>query len=311
MNRRKRWHSRFLCAALLLLMILPVHADMGPKPSVVINLEHGPESPCYVTLLSTRYSTGPASSIYRPGPEGVREETPSGYPDFHLDGSEYDIYLAFRAYEEQDQDRLYFLQEFALAEDGFYRWGYYPPEQFKVLIYFPELEAFAVTDELLERYAFDSYFTIDLSGVELIPGGTVTGLNAVESYDYTWELISLAARVVLTIGVELAIAWCCGFRARNQLIFILAVNFVTQFGLNLALNIRAYQRGTLFILIPFLWMELGVTLAEWLAYRWKLPRLAGGGPSASRKKILGYAVAANAVSLVLGWILARVIPGIF
>lgn len=310
MNRRK-WYSRLLCAALLLLMILPAHADMGPKPSVVINLEHGPESPCYVTLLSIRYSTGPASSIYRPGPDGVREETPSGYPDFHLDGSEYDVYLAFRAYEEQDPDRLYFLQEFALAEDGFYRWGYYPPERFKVLLYFPEMEAFAVTEELLDRYAFDSYFTIDLSGVDLIPGGTVTSLNAVESYDYTWELISLAARVVLTIGVELAIAWWFGFRARKQLILVLAVNFVTQFGLNLALNIRAYQKGTLFILIPFLWMEIGVTLVEWIAYRRELPRLAGTGRSESKKRVLAYAVAANAVSLVLGWILAHVIPGIF
>lgn len=310
MNRRK-WYSRLLCAALLLLMILPAHADMGPKPSVVINLEHGPESPCYVTLLSIRYSTGPASSIYRPGPDGVREETPSGYPDFHLDGSEYDVYLAFRAYEEQDPDRLYFLQEFALAEDGFYRWGYYPPERFKVLLYFPEMEAFAVTEELLDRYAFDSYFTIDLSGVDLIPGGTVTSLNAVKSYDYTWELISLAARVVLTIGVELAIAWWFGFRARKQLILVLAVNFVTQFGLNLALNIRAYQKGTLFILIPFLWMEIGVTLVEWIAYRRELPRLAGTGRAESKKRVLAYAVAANAVSLVLGWILAHVIPGIF
>ena len=310
MNRRK-WYSRLLCAALLLLMLLPAHADMGPKPSVVINLEHGPESPCYVTLLSIRYSTGPASSIYRPGPDGVREETPSGYPDFHLEGSEYDVYLAFRAYEEQDPDRLYFLQEFALAEDGFYRWGYYPPERFKVLLYFPEMEAFAVTEELLDRYAFDSYFTIDLSGVDLIPGGTVTSLNAVKSYDYTWELISLAARVVLTIGVELAIAWWFGFRARKQLILILAVNFVTQFGLNLALNIRAYQKGTLFILIPFLWMEIGVTLVEWIVYRRELPRLAGTGRAESKKRVLAYAVAANAVSLVLGWILAHVIPGIF
>ena len=303
---------RALCVFLLLgSMSLPAFADTGPKPSVNITLKNLPAEPCYVTLLSTVPSTGPHSSVWRVNEAGERVRNYDyGSPYEYVPEGERHIYDAFLAYEEADPDRLYFLQTYGLAEDGTYRWGYYPPMEFKVLLYFPGTGAFAVTDELCERYAFDSYFTVDLSGVELVPGETVSGLKAVKSYDYTWELISLCARVVITIALELAVAWWFfGLRTKRALAVILPVNLVTQVALNVGLNWRAYVSGHGYLLLPYLLMELGVLVVEMAAYWLLLPRDGAGKRPA--KLAFRYALAANVVSFVAGWGIALVIPGIF
>jgi len=79
-----------------------------------------------------------------------------------------------------------------------FRWTYYPPNEFKVLIYFPENDAF-LASEIHERYAFDSYFIATISGVNL-------DIAMTQSYQYSAEIASLAIRIVLTIAIELAIA---------------------------------------------------------------------------------------------------------
>lgn len=304
----KKRMTRVLCVLLLLgSMILPAFADTGPKPSVNITLKNLPAQPCYVTLLSTVYSTGPHSSVWRENEAGERVRNHNVGYYFHGEDWERPVYDGFLAYEMSDPDGLYFLQSFGLAEDGIYRWGYYPPREFKVLLFFPEMGIFAVTDELCERYAFDSYFTIDLDGVELVPGETAR-LSAVKSYDYTWELISLVARVVITIALELAVAWFFRLRSKRALAVILPVNLVTQVALNAGLNWRAYMRGTGQIFLPYLLMELGVLAVEIAAYWLLLPREEGN----NRKELaIRYATTANLISFAVGWVLALVIPGIF
>jgi hypothetical protein len=82
--------------------------------------------------------------------------------DYHENDEDYAIWEAFDSY--QDKDDFYFLQYFTkLGEDAAFRWGYYPPKEFKILLYFPDDGSFAVSDEVYERYAFDSYYTVDLS----------------------------------------------------------------------------------------------------------------------------------------------------
>ena len=133
---------RLLCLLLLLgCVTLPVHADTGPKPSVVVELTGLDGRECWATLLSTTHSTGPHSSIFRPTESGGRERNHNigyGYPP---DVPEYPIVKAFMAYEESDPEELYFLQ---FVQDctgtGQFRWGYYPPREFKLLLYFPETD---------------------------------------------------------------------------------------------------------------------------------------------------------------------------
>ena len=146
--------------------------------------------------------------------------------------------------------------------------------------------------------------------MELEPGGAVTGLQADHSYDYVWQGISLALRFVLTVAVEVGIAWLIGLRSNRQQAVILAVNLVTQLALNIGLNWIAYQDGTGQLFLRYAAMELGVFAAEAVLYVLFLPT-----PEPTRRQgaalAAGYAGGANLVSFVVGWILAHMIPGIF
>ena len=95
-----------------------------------------------------------------------------------------------------------------------------------MLCYFPETDTYAVSG-IYERYAFDTYYKVDLSE------GSV--LKAKKNYDYTWETISLVARIVITILLEMGLAMMFGYRHKKQLRFLAAVNIVTQILLNILL----------------------------------------------------------------------------
>ena len=267
----------------------PLRADMGPKPSVRIALEGLPRETCYGTLLSQHPSTGPASA-WDGTPEGRYANGPGGQ----------EIWEQFIRYH--DTDGYYFLQEWwDCTENCRLDWAYYPPSPFKILLYFPESDRFCVSPAY-ERYAFDSYFTADLSQYE---SGRMT---ARPSYDYTWQAVSLAARILLTIAVELAIALAFGYRGRD-LGFIAAVNAVTQAGLNIALNLVNYTSGPMLFVLCTILFEAVVFLSEGVLYAAVLARRSPR-PKAKRRAVL-YALTANFSSFALGLAIARIIPGIF
>ena len=126
-------------------------ADTGPKPSVVIELVGLDGRECYATLLSEDESYGP-NRAWREGEEMLA---------YHETDKE--IWQKFVDYK--DADGYYFLQQFwnCTEAEGF-KWGYYPPDPFKLLLYFPETDTFAVTP-VYEQYAFDSYYTVDVGKI--------------------------------------------------------------------------------------------------------------------------------------------------
>ena len=144
-----------VCAALLMLTAaVPALADMGPKPTVIVTVKGLPEGECYGTLLSQTDSTGPESAYES-----------SGYKQLSEGGEE--VWQAFDDYAKTDPDGFYFLQlTWDVASTGTLDWTYYPPETFKVALYFPETGA-VVTSGVLQRYAFDSTYEIDLTDVDV------------------------------------------------------------------------------------------------------------------------------------------------
>lgn len=268
---------------------LTARADMGPKPSVVIDFKGLEGTTYYATLLSSVASTGPYSAI-------DRQEAHALYGKSDGDS---EIFLKFAEY--RDSDGYYFLQYFEeCTRTRRFSWTYHPPQSFKLLLYFPETDRFVVSGERYERYAFDSYFTAELSD---------TGLSAVRSYDYTNETLSLLARIVLTLLIELVIALPFGFRQKRQLRFIVVVNIVTQVALNLALNLINYHAGPLSFTVFYVILEFVVFLIEAALYTQFLDKYG--------KKEIGvwapgvYSLTANAASFALGLWLAHLIPGIF
>ena len=156
---KKRWRS-ILTALLLLLPLtaMPVSADVGPKPSVVVALEGLEGRTCWGTLLSQQEGTGPYGRFY--------EEEAAEDPE------EDRALRALLPLERMDSEGFHLLNCVKDCSDGEFSWTYYPPHTYKIALWFPEEDALAVSG-VYHRYAFDSYYRLDLSGVELMPGGIV------------------------------------------------------------------------------------------------------------------------------------------
>lgn len=306
-TRAFRLLSVILCL-FLMASILPMtaSADMGPKASVRILFENMGDDLCYGTLLSKNKSTGP-SSAWDGNDDHARYKEKQDYEAF-----DYETWKAFVEYE--DSDGYYFLQEgWVVSETKEIAWTYYPPSSFKILLYYPETETFVVSG-IYEKYAFDTYYTVDMVGVNI---GSVQydeelstdeRINAYRSYNYTVEVLSLVARILLTIVIEMLIAILFGFR-KKQLLLLLVANTATQIILNVLLNIINYNSGQLAFFIFYILFELIVIAVEAVIYCvWM--RKHTEKQKANWFYIL-YSFVANALSFGAGMLIARWLPGIF
>lgn len=298
----KQFFIRVLCA-LFVFMALPVtiHADIGPKASVRIQFKNMPDELCYGTLLSEKESTGPASVW-----DGIKEHA-------RKDEETADIWNAFVNYK--DPDGYYYLQQHDKVSDtNEIAWTYYPPNRFKILLYYPETGTF-VSSGIYERYAFDTYYTVDMDGIDIHDVeyneelSTNERIEAYRSYEYRQEMIGLAVRIVLTIVIEMLVALLFGFREKKQLVILAVVNIITQILLNVGLNIINYNSGAMAFTIFYVLLEVVVFIVEAILYCTLLKK------ASMKKKKNGYYVLysfiANLVSFIAGMIIANVIPGIF
>ncbi len=279
----------FLICIIMAVSMLPLwaSADIGPKPSVSVTIEGAAGETYFATLLSERKSTGPASAY------------DGSYARYTADDEEYDIWEKFVAYE--DCDGYYFLQEFwdCTGKDSF-RWGYYPPDPFKILLYFPEQDVFVSTG-IYERYAFDTYYKVGLEDFEVV--------SVEKNYDYTLEVVNLMVRILITILVELLLALLFGFRSKRQLALLTGINVSTQIILNVLLNIINYNKGYFAFVFYYILLELLVLTIEAVVYGAVLRREKYG--TVSKTRAIAYAFVANAVSFGAGLWIAQQVPGIF
>ena len=284
-------------------MALPVtiHADIGPKASVHIQFKNMPDELCYGTLLSEKESTGPASVW-----DGIKEHA-------RKDEETSDIWNAFVNYK--DSDGYYYLQQhYKVSDTNEIAWTYYPPGRFKILLYYPETGTF-VSSGIYERYAFDTYYTVDMEGIDIHDVeyneelSTNERIEAYRSYEYRQEMLGLAVRIVLTIVIEMLVALLFGFREKKQLVILAVVNIITQILLNVGLNIINYNSGSMAFSIFYVLLEIVVFILEAILYCTLLKKA-----SITKKKnwyYVLYSFIANLVSFVAGLIIANVIPGIF
>jgi len=278
----------FLCV-IVISVVLPANAraDFGPKPSVVIDFSGLDGETYYATLLSSTVSTGPYS-------------TGRDYQEYM---GNHEAFLKFSGYG--DADGYYFLRFYKdCSETNRFSWTYYPPQKFKILLYFPETDTFIASNEIYERYAFDSYFTAEIEG----QGGDLAiqaSITLSKSYHYTNEIISLVIRILLTIAVELVVALLFGLRGKKVFRFIAVTNIVTQIALNLALNIINFHMGMLAFIFFYVLLEIAVFAIEAILYAVCLKK------EVSKGKLTLYALSANVASFALGMLLAIWMPGIF
>jgi uncharacterized membrane protein len=235
-------------------------ADTGPKPSVRVKLEnlHGA---CYGTLLSEEKSNGP-NSAYDPE---------SKYDNKYVGNLDEKTWEAFVNYE--DKDGFYFLQvAWNVTETKEISWTYYPPSPFKILLYFPETNTF-VSSGIYEKYAFDSYFTVDLNDFDTSDD---KGIFAERSYEYKNEILSLVVRIIFTVIIEILLALLFGLRKKKELLFIALSGLAT--GASWLCYYYAIQNGTVSVVVPIDKLSILVTIIfSYFVFKERLSKKAFAG----------------------------------
>lgn len=284
----KKKFSLFLCL-MIISIFLPttVYADFGPKPSVEITFTGLENENYYVTLISQDKSTGP----YSYGNE---------YGEWLGEKWVFDKFVAHPL-----SDGYYFLSFMEdCSDDDTFTWGYYPPDEFRILLYFTEHDTFLEVDGDYESYAFDSYFAVNVDGSIDNPIVTVT-----KNYDYSAEITSLIARIIGTIAVEILIALLFMYRDKKSLLTISIINIVTQIVLNILLNIINYRSGYFAFIANYIEMEIIVFIIEAVLFSILLPRV--NPQTEKRYHPCWYAFTANLISFIVGMMIAKCLPGIF
>ncbi len=219
-----------------------VSADMGPKDSVNVSFKNMGVEECYCTLLSSTNSTGPHNS----GESHANDD---------------DIDKIFNSYK--DPDGFYYLHYFSRVDDSKeFSWGYYPPTEFKILLYYPATETFTVSG-IYDEYAFTSFYTVDMKDIRVGVDNQI--LTVKKTYSPFYVILAFIARVLITLAIEVAIALLFGFKQKKQLVTIIIVNVITQLLLNLIFYKIMADLGPwfLFFYIP---LELLIFIVEAVAY---------------------------------------------
>lgn len=265
-------------------------ADMGPKPSVRVQFVNLGDELCFGTLISKTPSTGPYS---------VWDKDLANANPHNLDLS---VWQAFADYE--DADGYYFLQTaWEVSSTKEIAWTYYPPNDFKVLLYYQNSGKF-IASNVCQKYAFSSYFTVDVSGANI---NSVTydenlsnddEIQTYQSHNFWREFIGFAFRVAFTVLIEVGCALLFAIKDKKQLLFIVAVNVVTQIILNLLLNFANYGFDALLTAVLYGLFEFAVFAIEAVAYCAFLNKFTTN----ARKPwfYVCYALIANVVSFVIG-----------
>ena len=307
----KKIYKKLTCLFILAVFIsfsvpITASADTGPKPSVVINFENLGDTLCYATLLSKTPSTGPASAW-----DGDEDH-------IYLYNLSRDIWQAFQDYE--DSDGFYFLQNgWQINETKKLAWTYYPPNVFKILLYFPETQTYAISN-ICERYACDTYYKVDMQGFTIGSADYDNNLinddriSAQKAYEWKTEIISLIARIIITLAIEMAVALLFGFKNKKQLQLLIIVNSVTQVILNVLLNVlglHVFKVSAIAIHFKavYLILELLVFAIEAVIYSIFMKKVTDK-PKPTYFYVL-YALISNVLSFLIGLIIAIFIPAIF
>lgn len=277
---KRRLLSILLCAVLLLSFAVTASADIGPKPSTHITT-HGDGRTVYITLLSDEEHYGPNRAVT---PEEAAE-------DWFSPETSQEYREAWYAFLNHGVEGWYW---WGTVDQNDLSWGYYPPERFKLALYFPDTDALLISSETYERYAFESDYVLYLNDLDSTVSATVS-MNLRKTVDWTEEIAGLLFRAAATILIELLLALLWGYRDKRQILIVILVNLITQLALNGLLWFWYTFGGFLTAMLRLIQAEVLVVIVESVLYGILLSNGKG------RWKAVLYAVAANLLSVTLGW----------
>lgn len=278
-----------LLSAIMFLGVLApkkVYADTEPKPSVTVTVKNfGTE--CYGTVLSKKDSYGPWSV-----------DNPLMVSNREVDLESTNASNAIKEFVENNDDYYYLNNLYYMnCEKNNFSWTYYVPNDFKILIYYPETGIISITNPMT-RYAFNSYYVVD--------GDLVKEDKLRLNGTYRGDGLEILFRVFLTISIELFIA-IVFFKYSNgkSIGYLFSINVVTQFILNIVVDKVIYPKETFGAIGVIIFGELIVFTIEMILDSMYLPRLSGDTKEGAKRKALFYGFIANLSSLILGEIIVK------
>lgn len=255
---------------------LRVNADFGPKPFVHITII-GMENKTYTATLISKEANGP--NFF--------------YEDYLEFGDPWMDYHPIMEYVDTDGYK-WIGNHWNLEGNDEFEWSYYPPSDFKVLIMTEDNVTY--TTGAIERYAFGSYFQVDASNVI---DGELAGVRVIETispnYNYVREILAFFIRLIVTLGIELALALAFGFRKKNEIYAILVVNTITLVFLHALLNVTTYYEGEFLAIGFFILGEMIVFLVESIFYLFYFQK--------KKARAFFYGILANLLSCGMGLLL--------
>ena len=213
-----------LCAA-----HLTVYADMGPKPDLVIDFS-GIQEPCIVTVLSTVESYGPNRPMTTAWMSWWDEQAPEINKEIYqkfIDETE--------LLNHEREDRLYFWG--VLSQNSPYVFGYYPPETFYVLVYFPETDTFLLSEESYTRTVFHTELAITAENGKLLFNARQPLYGIMKTLT---DNDAVVLRLVITVITEYVIGLFFMKYTKRSLFTVIGVNVLTQILLNIVIWMRYY-----------------------------------------------------------------------
>ncbi|MDA3931733.1 MAG: hypothetical protein PF513_03260 [Tenericutes bacterium] len=301
--------KKFIVLLLLLFvstgLMVSVNADVGPKPTTVVEIIGFDESYYFDILFKVN-----ESDVSVLTEDEIQEQIEYDYyrddfPD-ELNGfQDGEGYASYTLYRDMPHN-------IDLLETNKFLLGYFaPPNQFKIVLVIETGEM--IISNVVNTTLFNAEVTFDLSDFSLqeaesevidgIPVYQIDNPSPQESIPWGEIILQIIVAVVLTLVIEIFILFVFGYNQKSTYKLVIYVNLVTQFVFHTALigmTLFASFFGFVFI---FIVGELIVLTIEIIIYRIYLKEK-------SKTMATLYAIFANIISLIFGTLLLTYIMGI-
>ena len=213
----------------------------GYYQTTTIEIE-GLQETCYGTLLAKKSGGGNWS---------IQVEHDVKAPE--------EVKAAFKEYE--DSDHFLYFNYFQDVSEGLLYWPDYPPEEFKLLLYFPSSDTFISTSPT-NRYALNSKYiaTIKNDTVELR-----------RNYNYLQLIGITILRIIILTLVASLLAILIGRPLKMDLKYIFMNNLIFQTILNIIITFYSYKNGFTVVeyisVVPFAYIIM--FFPHWYIYHFK------------------------------------------
>jgi hypothetical protein len=271
--------TRIVITSLFLLLCVafafPVHADMGPKPSLTIIVKNAPTEPYYLDLLIQTKGTydnlgDSRKSLDQTMLDLLKSKESEGWFPALVDGTAMPLWAKLTGVPSKD----------TMVHDFNYVGV---PTVFRIIIV---TQSGKVTlSEKIQTHLFQTTITYDLQSQKLIMPDV--------AYAYLQQFISTFIPTLLIEGFILLLfqLWTL-----KNLKTVLIVNFITQLFMTAIVGSYLQSQGMLSALIVLMLIEPVILIAEALIYRVKLE-------NGTKSRYVAYAIVANLFSWFAGMML--------